>query len=110
LFDRDYYQKQKDPEKLTQLPDEEFPQPPYSYLNQYQALRQFDSSKLLHKIKAKTLVLGARNDFFATPSDLKALSDQILTAKLQIFENTGHLLSLDKPDEFSKAILSFLKE
>jgi pimeloyl-ACP methyl ester carboxylesterase len=62
----------------------------------------------LKDIKSRTLIVSSEYDFLAPIDMAKNMSRKIKNSELYILKNAGHAGSMEKPDEFNKAVLSFL--
>jgi pimeloyl-ACP methyl ester carboxylesterase len=61
----------------------------------------------LRNISCPTLILvGDKDDLFIEPSRL--MSREIPGAMLSVFENTGHMLAIERPERMGQEILDFL--
>jgi pimeloyl-ACP methyl ester carboxylesterase len=69
-----------------------------------------DLRHLLPKINRPTLLIWGENDQATPVSDGKTMEKLIPDAGLVVFKNAGHFSYLDKFNEFSIVISSFLKE
>lgn len=67
-----------------------------------------DGHAELPKIAAPTLVIAGRQDALRPLSELEALADGIPGARLEIFEDCGHMVPLEKPDQLAASISEFL--
>ncbi len=84
---------------------------------QYAAVRSLTSAMLYADpvvydwphIKAKTLVIGGREDFPDYPALAKNVADTIPNAELVLIDNVGHLPHLEAPDRFHAELVRFLK-
>ncbi len=74
---------------------------------QVAALRGFDSTHLLHRISAPTLVLAAEQDLLVSADSSRELAEAIPGARLQTLPGTGHSCMLETPDLFNRAVLAF---
>ncbi len=63
----------------------------------------------LGQIAAPVLVAVARDDVVTPPYYSQELIAAIPGAELKIFEEGGHFVYLEKPDEFNEAILEFIR-
>jgi len=79
------------------------------YKNQLSALLGFDSAGWLHKIKVPCLVTGSDQDGIATEANMRSIAEQIPGALYYCFKGVGHLPFIEKPEEFNKMALAFLK-
>ena len=64
--------------------------------------------ELLGRIEAETLVITGRDDFICGPAAAQVLADGIPHAELVVVEEAGHMLHLEQPEAFSRAVESFL--
>ncbi|WP_038015655.1 alpha/beta fold hydrolase [Thalassobaculum salexigens] len=74
---------------------------------QLQATR-VDGHGDLPRIAAPTLVVAAREDLLRPLAELEALAAGIPNARLEIFENCGHIIPMEKPDQLADSIMAFL--
>ena len=75
---------------------------------QYQVLLEFDSSDLLDKIKAPTLVVISDDDILAIPAESEELAEKIADARIARLPG-GHVSEYEEPEKLGAAIQSFLK-
>jgi pimeloyl-ACP methyl ester carboxylesterase len=68
---------------------------------------EFSGKSQLGKISAPTLVLVAERNR-RTHAQGREISERIPTASFEIVPDTHHLLNLDNPDAFNRAVLAFL--
>ncbi|MGE4338027.1 MAG: alpha/beta fold hydrolase [Pigmentiphaga sp.] len=59
-------------------------------------------------IATPTLVLGGRDDRLAPPDQMAALSAAIPHSRLEIFEDCGHFVNIERAAAFNAALASFL--
>jgi proline iminopeptidase len=62
----------------------------------------------LAAITAPTLILGARHDWICSPEFSVELHELIRDSDLRIFEESGHAITADEPDELLDVITGFL--
>ncbi|MDF1793547.1 MAG: alpha/beta fold hydrolase [Thalassobaculaceae bacterium] len=62
----------------------------------------------LPRITAPTLVIAGRQDVLRPLPELEALAAGIPGARLEIFENCGHMVPLERPDQLASSITAFL--
>lgn len=68
-----------------------------------------DSTASLALIAVPTLILHGVADTLMPPSEAENLRRGIPGAQLVLLEGAGHLLNLERPDEFNDALLAFLE-
>jgi pimeloyl-ACP methyl ester carboxylesterase len=61
----------------------------------------------LHRITAPTLVLWGHEDRIVQPSYARIFADAIRDARLVMVPNAGHLIGVEQPDAYAKAIGDF---
>jgi proline iminopeptidase len=71
-------------------------------------LKTFDFIPKLKKITCPTLVLAGDKDWICRPSQAKTIAQHIPHAKLKIFKNCGHALSVDAHKQYIKTVQQFL--
>ncbi|MDJ0725945.1 MAG: alpha/beta hydrolase [Prochloraceae cyanobacterium] len=72
-------------------------------------LRSYNVLEKLPKINAPTLVIGGKEDWICPPEFSEAIAKAIPNAKLLMFENCGHLIRSDRPEDLLNSIDSFFK-
>jgi 3-oxoadipate enol-lactonase len=72
------------------------------------AMRQ-DQTSLLPQISAPTLILVGREDVITPVADSESMHREISGSQLRVIENAGHVVNLERPEEFNLALSGFLK-
>lgn len=85
-------------------------QPYYAWKRQFMAGMNFDAADRAHLIKAPTLVITGTEDRVVPPERSTRLAEEIPDSRFITLEGTGHLLFIEKAEEFNKIILSFLQQ
>jgi pimeloyl-ACP methyl ester carboxylesterase len=107
------------PEYYRQHPEEierivrwrlENPQPGYAWTRQLMAGMNFDSSGRAENIHAPTLVLNGTEDRIVTPESARELAGSIPDSRYVEIEGSGHLLFIERSDEFNETVMGFLDE
>ncbi|MGH7849774.1 MAG: alpha/beta fold hydrolase [Thermodesulfobacteriota bacterium] len=107
------------PEYYRQHPEEierivrwrlENPQPGYAWTRQLMAGMNFDSSGRAENIHAPTLVLNGTEDRIVTPESARELAGSIPDSRYIEIEGSGHLLFIERSDEFNETVMGFLDE
>ncbi len=70
--------------------------------------KRYDLRDRLKDIRVPTLVLVGRHDWITPPKYSEEIAAGIPGAQLHIFEDAGHAVHSDVPDEFFKTIRAFL--
>lgn len=65
---------------------------------------------LLSSIDIPTLLVWGRDDKETPIAQAEIMKKEIRNSKLLVIENAGHFPHLDKPEEFIKTVVEFLKE
>lgn len=85
------------------------PQPPHSYTGQLRAaLTHAPNSPRLQNIQVPTLVVHGEEDRIWPVANAEYLAANIPNARLESVPRSGHMLPLEKPQEFNQLILGFL--
>lgn len=74
------------------------------------SLANFDNSKDYAKVTCKTLVIGAEYDGINPPELGREVADGIENAQFELIKDAGHLVVVEKPDEFQNIIKNFLNQ
>jgi len=69
-----------------------------------------DSTPALRAIEKPVLILHGSDDQLIPPSEAIAMQEAIPGAQLQVLPDAGHLLNMEQPLLFNKAIRGFLRE
>ncbi|HEX8237935.1 MAG TPA: alpha/beta fold hydrolase [Abditibacteriaceae bacterium] len=97
------------PETIRQIIDIASGQSREGIIGALHALRDRpDSSAGLQNIGVPTLVVVGSDDAITPPSVAQTLATNIPQAQLQTIEGAGHLSSMEQPEQFNQALLSFL--
>ncbi len=72
-------------------------------------LRRHHTAELLPNIAAPVLVLAGRKDLFTPPSVQQMMADRIPDSEIVWFEEAGHMLPIEEPEELTAAILDFVR-
>ena len=75
----------------------------------FTACDKFDVMKELGKISVPCLVVSGGADVLTSVKYGKFLAEGIARAELVIIEGAGHMMALEKPAEFAKALARFLE-
>ena len=62
----------------------------------------------LPKIAAPTLVIAGRQDMLRPMDELERLAAGIPDAQFEVFEDCGHMVPLEQPDQLAESITAFL--
>ncbi len=80
------------------------------YCANCQAVADVDWIDQLHRIKCPTLILAGALDAGATPAMAQAMHERIAGSTMDVFEKASHLSPLERPEDFDRAVQSFLNE
>ncbi len=109
-FTPDYYRQ--NPEEIDRIVRWrlENPQPGYAWTRQLMAGMNFDSSVRAESIHAPALVLNGAEDRIVTPESARELAGRIPDSRYVEIEGSGHLLFIERSDEFNDIVMGFLDE
>jgi 3-oxoadipate enol-lactonase len=82
--------------------------PPAGYVATCAAIRDMDMTPQLHLIHTPSLILAGAQDAATPPSGSRLLVEGITNSQY-IELPTAHMSSIERTDDFSKAVLSFLR-
>ncbi len=67
-----------------------------------------DATRLLARIRQRTLLIVGRHDQISTESEMRGMSESVDDARLEVIEDAGHMAPLENPEAVNEAILTFL--
>jgi 3-oxoadipate enol-lactonase len=76
---------------------------------QMQAAMTHDVSGQLDHIQAPTLIIHGELDPLVVPENGRYLAQHIKGARLLLYPNTGHLVGIERAEEFNRDVLAFLE-
>ena len=82
--------------------------PAEGYVASCQALGLWDFRAELGRISAPTLAVAGAEDPATPPEDLELIADGIPGARLVVVPNAAHLVNVEQPDAFDRAVLDHL--
>jgi len=63
----------------------------------------------LKDIRTPVLILSGEEDEMIKPEETQAMKDKLPSSRLEVIPRAGHLVNLEQPEAFDKAIVNFLK-
>ena len=78
------------------------------FRGQIEAIASFDARDRLRKVGAETLIIEGKEDILILPREAETLKE-IRGSSLHYIEAAAHLLYVEQPEAFSRAVLEFLK-
>ncbi|MDT7778343.1 MAG: hypothetical protein QOC99_855 [Acidobacteriota bacterium] len=81
-----------------------------THLGQVQAAAAFDAGARVSRIEAPTLVVTGDEDAIVPPENSRNLAADIPGARLSIIEDAGHMVFIERSEEFNRAVIEFLEE
>jgi pimeloyl-ACP methyl ester carboxylesterase len=81
-----------------------------THLAQVQAAATFDASERVSRIEAPTLVVTGDEDAIVPPGNSRNLAAMIPGARLSVIEGAGHMVFIERAEEFNRAVIEFLEE
>ena len=81
-----------------------------SYLKTIEASVAQDRAAPLEEIRVPTLVITGLEDQLYPPAMARGIAKRIPGAKLVEIPGAGHIVNLEQPERFNRAVLDFLKE
>jgi proline-specific peptidase len=80
------------------------------YINQNEALRNFDMRDSIKHILQPTLIIAGAKDKMAMPGMIQSMHADIPNSKLEIIPGVGHAFNIEAFEETNRIIWSFLQE
>lgn len=109
-FSEEYFKNNSDEiDKIVEWRLEN-PQPEYAWRRQLLAGIGYDSSPRSGEIKSRTLLVNGAQDRIISPESALKLSKRIPDSTLVVLEGAGHLLFIERAEEFNAHVLGFLRD
>jgi pimeloyl-ACP methyl ester carboxylesterase len=67
-----------------------------------------DAGPLLDQIRVPTLILCGREDAWSPPQAHEEMAACILSSRLVIVENSGHMVTMEQPERVTSAMRAWL--
>jgi pimeloyl-ACP methyl ester carboxylesterase len=101
---------QAHPEDAEKLADSSrrLPTSYVAYQRQLRAAIRHDVAGRLHEIKVPTLVIHGDQDRLVPLANGRYLAQHIAGSRLIVYPNTGHILIMERANEFNRDVLAFL--
>jgi len=80
------------------------------YINQNEALRNFDLRDSIRDIIQPTLILSGSKDKMSIPGMIQSMHEEIPNSKLEIIPGAGHAFNIESPEETNRIIWKFVQE
>jgi pimeloyl-ACP methyl ester carboxylesterase len=80
------------------------------FLPGLEALADYSLEEELPKIQCPTLIVWGAQDTLVPVKDAKRLQELIPGARREVFERTGHVAMLERPERFNRLLREFLEE
>jgi len=74
------------------------------------ACNKFDISDKVSEINIPTLIIAGKEDILTPVKYSEYLNHQIFDSELTFIEGSGHFVMQEKPEEFNKMVLDFIKD
>jgi pimeloyl-ACP methyl ester carboxylesterase len=83
---------------------------PHVMHNDFKACDRFDVMQRLREIDVPALVICGQDDKLTPPKYSEHLAEQIPNAHLELIDEAGHMVMLEKPKEVAQAIRRFMEQ
>jgi len=80
------------------------------YINQNEALKNFDLKGSIKDIIQPTLILSGSKDKMSIPGEIQSMHEEIPNSKLEIIPGVGHAFNIESPEETNRIIWKFVQE
>jgi len=84
--------------------------PREGWIGQLEATLQGDTLDRLHRIEVPTLVTASSHDLIVAPHHAEEIHSRIEGSRKVILEGTGHVALIERPGEFARICLEFLRK
>jgi pimeloyl-ACP methyl ester carboxylesterase len=84
--------------------------PPKPIINLAKGSLKHNINDRISEIKAPTLIIVGEEDILIPQKYSRILNERIKGSKLVIIKDCGHIPPIEKPEEFNKIVLDFLKD
>ena len=108
LFSKDFVTEDKIQTMLETVQQNPYPQSLTSLRAQINACLVHDSSIIIDKIKAPTMIVTGANELIITPEVCKEMQERIRKSKVEILADTAHMIQLEQPDATCATIKGFV--
>ena len=75
----------------------------------FAACNRFDIMDRVGTIRVPTLVVCGGDDFMTPPKYAQFLAEKIEGARVEVIDNAGHMVMIEKPHEFNSRVMEFLQ-
>ena len=101
--------RKSDPELIPAIVDMFGRKSPQVFEAQITALlNRPDAGTLIEQVRVPTLILCGRHDAWSPPAAHIEMSAKIASSRLVVVEDSGHMVTMERPDEVSKAMRAWL--
>ena len=80
------------------------------YINQNEALKNFDMRDSIKDIIQPTLILSGSKDKMSIPGEIQSMHEEIPNSKLAIIPGVGHAFNIESPEKTNRIIWNFIQE
>ena len=80
------------------------------YINQNEALKNFDMRDSIKDIVQPTLILSGSKDKMSIPGEIQSIHEEIPNSILEIIPGAGHAFNIEFPEETNRIIWKFVQE
>ena len=101
--------KFKSQEAFREMTEHPHFQSAIGYHGQFMALKEFNSTSWVSKIKNPTLIIGADEDLICPIEQSFDLHEQIDQSHLMIIPESGHAMSVDQTDLYVEHVIDYLE-
>lgn len=82
----------------------------HAFAGHVRAIEEHDTTPILHKIEAPTLVVMGDQEWLNPKADADIMLNGIRGSRLEVLEGGGHGFLWEIPDRFNRAVLDFLSQ
>lgn len=101
--------RDRDPVSVRRVEQMMLGNQPEGYARVCEAIAGFNVTNRLHEIGVPTLVIAGSHDLGTPVACARAMVDGICAAELVILEDCAHISNVERPPEFTAALIAFLE-
>lgn len=81
-----------------------------TFATSIRAIGSYDGRPALNNLKTPTLMIAGREDPACTAEGMQLMHEMVDGSTLHVIENAGHYAFAERPEEYRKLVLEFLKD
>ena len=109
IFSQEFFENELAVKEAVQYSiDYPYPQLPIAFRNQIKAIKDFDCTKDLSRVTARTMVVSGKEDLLMPEEVCSSLAQAIHKASFSVIPKAAHSIHSDQPQLFTDCVLEFI--